>query len=122
MEVAIVMVAAIGYLAFRQWLQFNRRAMIHRERLAAIEKGVDLPPLEQEVRRSSWNVQRILLLSALIWVSLGVGTYVTLAALFAHPSPLTQEIPQGLQWVGVAPVGIGLSHLVVYLAGKRRES
>jgi hypothetical protein len=54
MEVAIVMVAVIGYLAFRQWLQFNRRTMIHRERLAAIEKGVDLPPVEQEVRRSSW--------------------------------------------------------------------
>ncbi len=40
MEVAVVLVAAIGYLAFRQWLQLNRRRMAHRERLAAIEKGV----------------------------------------------------------------------------------
>ena len=61
-EVAVVIVAVIGYLAFRQWLQLSRRTMIHRERLAAIEKGVDLPPLEQEAQRRSWNIQRFLLL------------------------------------------------------------
>src|SRR5215475_8616739 len=85
MEVAIVIVAAIGYLAFRQWLQFNRRTMIYRERLAALEKGVDLPPLEQEVRRSNLNVQRLLLLAGLVWVSLGVGVYVTLSAVLSIP-------------------------------------
>jgi hypothetical protein len=122
MEIAIVMVAVIGYLAFRQWLQHNRRTMIHNERLAAIGKGVDLPPLEQEVRRSSWNVQRLLLLAGLVWVSLGVGTFVTLSALLAHPTPGTQGIPQGLQWIGLAPACIGLSHLIVYLTGKRKEN
>jgi len=122
MEIAIVMVAVIGYLAFRQWLQHNRRTMIHNERLAAIGKGVDLPPLEQEVRRSSWNVQRLLLLAGLVWVSLGVATFVTLSALLAHPAPSTQGIPQGLQWIGLAPVCIGLSHLIVYLNGKRKEN
>lgn len=121
MEIAIVMVAVIAYLAFRQWLQFNRRTMIHRERLAAIEKGVDLPPVEQEVRRSGWNVQRLLLLAGLVWASLGVGTFVTLSALLAHPTPVSQDIPQGLQWIGLAPVCIGVSHLIVYLIGKRKE-
>ena len=121
MEVAIVMVAVIGYLAFRQWLQLSRRTMIHRERLAAIEKGIDLPPLEQEVRRSSWSVQRLLLLAGLVWISLGTGVFVTLSALLAHPTPATQTIPQGLQWIGVAPVCIGLSHVIVYLIGKRKE-
>jgi hypothetical protein len=121
MEVAIVVVAAIGFLAFRQWLQFNRRMMIHRERLAAIEKGVDLPPVEQEVRHSNLNVQRILLLAGLIWISLGIGAYVTLSALLAHPTPMIQEIPQGLQWIGVGPVCIGLSHLMVYAIGKSKE-
>ena len=122
MEVAIVTVAVIGYLAFRQWLQLNRRTMIHRERLAAIEKGVDLPAVEQEVRRSSWSVQRFLLLSGLVWASLGVGTFVTLSALLAYPTQVTQGIPQGLQWIGLAPVCIGLSHLVVYLVGKKKEN
>jgi hypothetical protein len=65
MEIVIVIVAVIGYIAFRHWLQFRRREMIHRERLVAIEKGVELPPLEQEVRRSGQNVQRFLLLAGL---------------------------------------------------------
>jgi hypothetical protein len=121
MEVAIITVAVIAYLAFRQWLQFNRRTMIHRERLAAIEKGVDLPPLEQEVRRSIWNVQHLLLLAGLVWVSLGIATFVTLSALFVHANPATHVIPQGLQWIALAPVCIGLSHLIVYLIGKKKE-
>ena len=121
MEVAVVIVAVIAYLAFRQGLQFNRRTLIHRERLAALEKGVPLPPVEQEVRRNSWNIQRLLLLAGLIWISLGIGVFVVLSALLAHPSPQTQDIPQGLQTIGVAPVCIGLSHLIVYAIGKRKE-
>jgi len=122
MEIAIVIVAVIVYLGFRQWLQLSRRTMIHRERLAAIEKGVELPTVEQEARRSSWNVQRFLLLAGLVWVSLGIGTFVTLSALIAHPTQVTQGIPQGLQWIGLAPVCVGLSHLIVYSVGKKKES
>ena len=122
MEIAIVVVAAIGFLAFRQWTQLNRRAMIHRERLAAIEKGVDLPPLDQEVRRSNWNVQRFLLLAALVWLSLGAGAFVTLSAMLAYPTPVTEGIPQGMQWIAVAPICIGLSHLIVFLIGKKKEN
>ena len=122
MEVAIVMVALIAFMGFRQWLRHQRRIMIHRERLAAVEKGIELPPLEQEVRRNSFNVQRILLLAGLCWISLGLGAYAVLSALLAYPSPMTQEIPHGLQWIGVAPVAIGVSHLIVYAAGRKRDS
>jgi hypothetical protein len=121
MEVAIVVVALIVYLAFRQWLVHHRRMMIHRERLAAVEKGVDLPPLETEIRRSNFNVQRVLLLAGLVWISIGVGVFITLSAVLAYPSELTKEIPRGLQWIGVAPVSIGLSHLIVYWAGRNKE-
>jgi len=95
--------------------------MIHRERLAALDKGLELPPLEQEVQRGSWNVQRILLLAGLCWISLGFGAFMVLNALLAHPSELVKDIPQGLQFIGVAPVGIGLSHLIVYLVEKKKE-
>ena len=95
--------------------------MINRERLAAIEKGIELPPLEQEVQRRSWDVQRILLLAGLTWVSLGVGAFVVLTAVLSYPSDAAQEIPQGLQWIGVAPAAIGLSHLIVYFVGKTKE-
>lgn len=108
-------------MGFRQWLRYLRRLIISRERLAAIEKGVELPPLEQEAQRGAWNVQRILLLAGLIWISLGIGAFVTLSALLAHPAS-AEGIPQGIQWIGVAPVAVGLSHLIVYLAGKKKES
>ena len=122
MEVSIVFVALIAYMGFQQWLRYRRRMIMHSERLAAIEKGIELPPLEQEVQRNTWNVQRIILLAGLIWISLGIGAFVTLSALLAHPSPVTQDIPQGMQWIGVAPVAIGLSHVIVYLVGKKKES
>ena len=118
---AIVLVALIAFMAFQQWLRHSRRVMVHRERLAALEKGIELPPLEQEVKRGSWNVQRILLLAGLCWISLGIGAFLVLNALLAHPSELVKDIPQGLQFIGAAPVGIGLSHLVVYLAERKKD-
>ena len=90
-------------------------------RLVAVEKGVEVPPLDHEVHRRAWNVQRILLLAGLIWMSLGVAAYVTLSALIASPANAKLEIPPGIQWMGLAPAAIGLSHLVVYLVGKKNE-
>jgi hypothetical protein len=121
MELAAVAIALIGYAGYREWLRHQRRALIHRERLAAIEKGVELPPLEQEQQRRSWNVQRTLLLAGLVWISLGIGAFVTLSAVIASPANARLEIPPGIQWIGLAPAAIGVSHLVVYLAAKRKE-
>ena len=121
MEIAAVVIALIGYFGLREWLRHKRRALIHQERLAAIEKGVELPPLDQETRHRAWNVQRTLLLAGLIWISLGVCVFVTLTAVIASPANATLGIPAGLQWIGIGPAAIGLSHLVVYLAGRRNE-
>jgi hypothetical protein len=122
METAIVMVALIGFVAFRQYLAHHRRIMIHRERMVAIEKGAPLP-VEQEVRRSNINVQRILLLSGLIWISLGIATFVVLTALVTMASTkFADDLPRGIQYVAIAPIGIGLSHLIVLLFGNRGNS
>jgi hypothetical protein len=118
MEITIVIVALLAFVGFRQWLQHQRRMMTHSERLAAIEKGVEPPPLEQEVRQSSWSVQRILLLAGLIWISLGISTFITLSALLVHSD---LRIPSGVQFIAVAPFAIGLSHLIVYAVGRKKE-
>ena len=120
MEIAAVALALIGYAGYREWLRHQRRTLIHRERMAAIEKGVDLPLLEQE--QTSWNVQRTLLLAGLIWISLGICAYVTLSVVIASPGNAKLQIPNGVQWIGLGPTAIGISHLVVYLAGKRKEA
>ena len=119
-------VALVGiltcYVAFSQWMQHARRMMVHRERLAAIEKGIELPPLEQEVRRSRWNVQRFLLWFGCLDISIGVGVYILLSVMMSFPpNKFTQDLPPGIQYVGVIPVGMGIAHLIAYLVETRRE-
>jgi hypothetical protein len=122
MEMTTVVVALIGYVAFRQWMQHHRRIMIHRERIAAIEKGIELPPLEQEVYRSTWNVQRLLLLAGWTWIALGIASFVVLSVLLSFPpNNATKEIPLGMQYIGLIPAGIGVAHLITYVVGARRE-
>jgi hypothetical protein len=120
-EIAVVVIALIGFAAYREWLRHQRRTLIHRERITAIEKGVDILPLEQEQRRSSWHVQRTLLLLGLIWLSVGIGVFVTLSVVIASPANARLEVPQGVQWIGLGLAAIGISHLVVYFTGKRKE-
>ena len=127
-----IALVGIAYI-FQIWVRYQRRLMIHRERLAAIEKGTELPPLEQEIQRSGWNVQRLLLLAGLVWISLGVGAFPLLMRLGgqsvtipwgydrAGPAWARVPIPNGLEWIGVALIGIGLSHIVTYAVGRRRD-
>jgi hypothetical protein len=129
--IAIVLLG-VAYI-FQIWVRYQRRLMIHRERLAAIEKGAELPPLEQEIQRSGWNVQRLLLLAGLVWISVGVATFpllnrlggqtVTIPWGYDQVGPVWAKvpIPVGLEWIGVALIGIGLSHLVTYAVGRQRE-
>ena len=119
-------VALVGiltcYVAFSQWMQHARRMMVHRERLAAIEKGIELPPLEQEVQRSRWNVQRFLLWFGCLDISVGVGVYILLSVMMSFPpNKFTQDLPPGIQYVGVIPVGMGIAHLIAYFVETRRE-
>jgi hypothetical protein len=127
-----IVVLGVAYI-FQIWVRYQRRLMIHRERLAAIEKGTELPPLEQEIQRGGWNVQRLLLLAGLVWISVGVATFpllnrlggqtVTIPWGYDQVGPVWAKvpIPVGLEWMGVALIGIGVSHLVTYAVGRQRE-
>jgi hypothetical protein len=94
--------------------------MSHRERLATIEKGLDLPPVEQETHRITFNVQRLLLLFGLVWISVGIGFFLVFSTMLSHPTEFTRDVPYGIQYVGVGMIGIGLSHLVAYVAGRNQ--
>jgi hypothetical protein len=126
--VIILILAIAATYIFQMWARHQRRLMIHRERLAAIEKGVELPPLEQEIQKRSWNVQRLLLLGGLVWISVGIGVFPLMARLGGQSVSLPTDpygplikVPYGLEFLGVALIGIGLSHLVTYVVGRRRE-
>jgi len=124
---SLILAIAATYI-FQMWARHQRRLMIHRERLAAIEKGIELPPLEQEIQKRSWNVQRVVMLAGLVWISLGIAAFPLLRGLGGQsivspwdPYSPPFKIPFGLEWIGVALIGIGLSHLVTYVVGRRRE-
>jgi hypothetical protein len=110
----------LAFLGFAMWLRQQRRTMIHRERLAAIEKGLELPPIEQEAFRISFNVQRLLLLFGLIWISVGIGFFLVFSTMLSHPTEFTRDVPYGIQYVGVGMIGIGVSHLVAYAVGRKQ--
>lgn len=129
--VAVVLMGA-AYI-FQLWVRYQRRLMIHRERLAAIEKGAELPPLEQEIQRSGWNVQRLLLLAGLVWISIGAAAFPLLMRLggqkltlpwgYDQNGPVWAQVPvpNGLEWIGLALVGIGFSHLITFIVGRQRD-
>lgn len=132
-------VVLVGLLAlsaaFQQWIRHHRRLMIHRERLAAIDKGIELPPLEQEIRNTERTVERVLLFAGLVWLSVGIATYLMLESLIGQPpfhvqwgmdrlgNPQWIDVPvrDGMQWIGAGLAGIGLSHLSVYVIARRRR-
>ena len=87
--ISVILASAATYI-FQMWARHQRRLMIHRERLAAIEKGVELPPLEQEMQKRSWNVQRVLLLAGLVWISVGVASFPLLNRLGAYALTLAR--------------------------------
>jgi hypothetical protein len=117
---ALGLAFVLAFLGFAMWLRQQRRMMIHRERLAALEKGLDLPPVEQEATRISFNVQRLLLLFGLVWISIGIGFFLVFSAMLSHPTEFTRDVPHGIQYAGVGMIGIGLSHLVAYVAGRNQ--
>jgi hypothetical protein len=64
----------LAFIGYRQWLREQRRRMIHRERIAAIEKGVEPPAYPDEPVRDRMNTKRVLFLSGLIWLAVGAGS------------------------------------------------
>ena len=118
---ALMMGFVLAFLAFAMWLRQQRRMMIHRERIAALEKGIDLP-VTQEVQVSSWNVQRLLLLAGFVWISIGTGFYLVFSEMLRNPTEATRDVPHGIQYVGYGLIGVGVSHLIAYVAGLRKDS
>jgi hypothetical protein len=133
MALAALVVAA-GYGGLQQWLHHQRRTMLHRERMAAIEKGLEFPAVDVELRRARWVTNRLLLFVGLVWVSLGAGLYLTLRSLIGQPPFrivwgedrwgnliwIDVGVRDGMQWIGLAIGGVGVAHLVVYLLNARK--
>ena len=107
--VAIVMgigAVIIGIVSrHRQLLQ--RVDLRHRERLVAMEKGLELPPesLDADVRRPRF------LLRGLVWSFAGIAAYFSLRGLAGAEESMLSLIP----------IAVGLAYLIYYFVEGRKE-
>ena len=123
--VAIVMGLGIGML--KLWLDFRKKREIlqahHAERMAAIEKGIELPPLPPEfygVEASSLTADVLneqlkgrhqglrYLRSGLVWLLVGIAISLALYADHDHGGS------HAVAWWGGVPIAFGLSKLLFY--------
>jgi len=88
--------------------------LYHQERMAALEKGVDLPPLPDALLTEDAKVRnpRRLLLRGLVWLFVGLGIII---AGFCS-SGLKHSL------FGLIPAGIGLAHLIYYAVAGKEEA
>jgi hypothetical protein len=114
--VAIVMSLAIPIVF--AILDYRRRRDIveahHRERMAAIERGMELAPLPESFFMGLEKKKRpgTSLLAGLIWLFVGIGLFVALGAVAG----------EDVRHFALIPGGIGLAFLIYYFVEGRKEA
>jgi peptidoglycan/LPS O-acetylase OafA/YrhL len=117
----IPIVAIVMALSIPLWVvywEYRKRkdtfALLHQERMAAIEKGVEPPPLPAGFLNGDAKTTspRRYLLKGLVWTFIGLAV---IAALWAHRS-----IEHAM--FGLIPAGIGLAYLIYYFAVGKKEA
>jgi hypothetical protein len=117
--VAIIMGVGVAMLAM--FLQYQKRketfSLYHQERMAALEKGVDLPPLPESLLSGEGPAFRPYhprrhLLKGLVWLFTGIGLGVALWPTAGFEYALFSLIP----------IGVGLAHLIYYFVEGKTEA
>ena len=116
--VAIVFTFGIPGIVLVVWFTLNyhkRRRLMelhHAERMAAIERGMDIPPLPIELidGRSTPKRRRSALLPGLIWAFIGLAFVVGALTHGGEDMPV---------FAGLIPLGVGLAYLIYYFVEGR---
>jgi hypothetical protein len=102
-----IVYAIVDYKRRRDLVEAN-----HKERMAAIERGMELPALPdafyqsiKPARRSSY------LLPGLVWLFVGIGLFVALGAVAGEE----------VRYFGLVPAGVGLAFLIYYFVEGRQR-
>jgi len=119
--IVIVMGIGIGMLAI--YLGYRKRkemfALYHQERMAAIEKGIELPPLPEdffhENGKSSRGSPHGTLLGGLVMVFIGLTLYLAL-----HFTVTRTDTGGDAALFALIPAGIGAACLIYYFSVGRK--
>jgi hypothetical protein len=87
----VLITSAVGIIVWSLSLRYRRRELEHKERLAALDKGMPLPVLPPIEARAPWT-PRIYLLRGLIWLFSGLALTPFLAAV-----SLTSQQPRSIE-------------------------
>ena len=145
-EIVIIPVLAFctaGVIVWHLILRFRKRELQHKERLAALERGMPLPDLTDV--QPAWS-PRPYLLKGMMWLFAGIAVVAfvgTLSITTGHPrtvedrvwrartlknigateeeikqaendTTLEDKVPPALALLGLVPIGVGLAYLIYY--------
>ena len=101
-----IIISVLNYRKRRQLMQLH-----HAERMAAIERGMELPPLPIELIDgiSTPRRRRTSLLPGLVWFFIGLAVLISLRSLAEEEALL-----------GLIPTGVGLAYLIYYFVEGRK--
>jgi hypothetical protein len=86
----------------------KRAELRHKERIAALEKGIELPP--EIVDKAEAGKPRFLL-QGLVWLGVGIGIFFALGALAGDDVGM----------LGLIPAAVGVATLIYYAIEGRKE-
>lgn len=113
----VAIVFGIGVAMLGMWLDFRKKRELfqlhHAERMAAIEKGIDLPPLPPEFfqdKRKPEKTPYTYFRRGVMWLLIGIAA--TTALWGTHDNDY---------WWGFVPVAVGVAYLITFLVERGRE-
>lgn len=139
-------------VAFVMFIRYQRNLLRHQERMAAIEKGITLPPASGDQDESA---PRVYLLRGMIWLFSGLALIAFVAGMsqasffsdpveaqlnrirYAREAGATEQqlkqiereaatrrrrLPEQAAGIGLVPVGVGAAYLIFYFLEGRRRN
>jgi len=101
-----IVFAIVDYRRRRDIVEVN-----HKERLAAIERGMELPALPESFYQSIKPARRSsYLLPGLVWLFVGIGIFIALGAIAGDD----------VRMLGLIPAGVGLALLIYHFVEGRK--
>ncbi len=113
-----IVLLALGFVILTSFLNHKRRLLEHRERMAALEKGLPIPPpapaIPPEALMSSPLAPRDILRRGLLWLGIGLGT---LTAMIMAGGEVAR-----FAFCGLIPAFVGVAYLIFYLVDPQRRA
>jgi hypothetical protein len=95
----------------QQVLRYKVRVLIHKERLLAIERGIDFP---SDPGQTPGLSPQVCLLRGLLWLFMGIALIICLLMVATFLRGDDRSIATAWAMAGIVPAGIGLAYLLYY--------